>query len=102
MHVDCTPESVMLTMTCSELLAMEQLGQMVWATPNQDGLAHEVYIATRVKFFDDFILADSWDFCDPEGLSFSRFDEMTDEEVVQHADVVYMFEVSRRYGKEIA
>ena len=104
MHVEFTPETMSFRITLSELITMKQAAQVVWATSTQEGLVHEAYIAIVPKCVDDFIIADGWDFYAKKGGVWlcPDFDEMTPQQLIDHADDMYMLVVPRRERKEIA
>jgi hypothetical protein len=85
-----TPHNVELILSLQELVRMESLDLGIYATPNQDGDATEVYIAQQPRFRDDFVLANVYDF----NLDDLSWRDMTQDEIA-HCEDSYAITVPR-------
>ena len=94
-----TDTDAVVSVNFDELIAMEERMLVVWAVPNQRGLACTVYCAGYRKGCDDFMLATIDDFWGAGNCNSCRWEDMTDAERTEHTDDDFTVVVSRRYGR---
>jgi hypothetical protein len=81
MHYTLGDETITITCTFAELVRMDSLDLALWATPNAEGRAQELYVAARPRWRHDFGVAEVDDFCQAAGWSSLGWEEMTEEEL---------------------
>lgn len=94
--IDTEAGTVTLICTVGEVANMEAGLYSVYATPNTQGEANQVYLANRANFKYDFLLADADDFLAAEGWDTVGWDEMTDEEQEEQGKEEITIVVPRR------
>jgi hypothetical protein len=76
-----TENAITITCTFADLVLMDSQTQVIWATPNAEGEAQELYVSARPQWRDDFVVAEVDDFCQAVGWTSLGWEEMTDEEL---------------------
>lgn len=87
---------IVLEASFDELATWESNGLAVYGTPSADhAYAMQVYIGNRPNFLYDFVLATVQDFLEAEGLDTLGWQDMTEEELHEHASETLSCTVSR-------
>lgn len=80
MYCTMTATEVIITCTFLELADMDLRESQVYAVPDGDGNARQIYLARSHQYRDDFLLATIDDFCHAQGWTTLGWIEMTDAE----------------------
>jgi hypothetical protein len=75
MHYEMTTNAIQITCTLREIAGLEA-GDRVYATPDQDGQASEIYLSSQPRFRYDFVLALAEDFLEAEGWTSTGWEDM--------------------------
>lgn len=99
MHYAMTDTTIAITCTLREIAGLEA-GDRLYATPNQDGEASQVYLSSQPRFRFDFVLAMAEDFLAEEGWTDTGWNEMTDDEQEERGDDETTITLPRRRSLE--